>query len=103
MATKKKKRKSPRSVRGLSTLDDFLKDHGKREEFEAIAIKEVLAWQLAQAMKAGNLSRKRLAERMGTSRSQVSRLLDPNDGNVTLTTLQRAANIVGRSLRLELV
>ena len=69
----------------------------------AVAIKEVLAWQLGEAMKAGKLSRNRLAQRMGTSRSQVSRLLDPKDGNVTLTRLQRAARIVGRSLRLELI
>ena len=76
---------------------------GKLEEFEAVAIKDVLAWQIADAMKAQKLSRKRLAERMGTSRSQVGRLLDPKDGNVTLATLQRAARIVGRTLRLELV
>jgi len=63
----------------------------------------VLAWQIAEAMKARNLSRKRLAERMKTSRSQISRLLDPKDGNVTINTLQRAAKIVGRTLRLELV
>jgi transcriptional regulator with XRE-family HTH domain len=44
-----------------------------------------------------------MAERMNTSRSQVSRLLDPKDGNVTLATLQRAARIVGRTLKLELV
>ena len=103
MSTKKKKKATPRSARGLSTLDDLLKENGKLEEFEAVAIKEVLAWQLGEAMRAGNLSRRRLAERMGTSRSQVSRLLDPTDGNVTLATLQRAAKIVGRSLRLELV
>ena len=54
-------------------------------------------------MKTLKLSRKGLAERMGTSRSQVSRLLDPADGNVTLLTLQRAAEIVGRKVRLELV
>ena len=47
--------------------------------------------------------RKGLAERMGTSRSQISRLLDPKDGNVTLLTLQRAAEIIGRKVRLELV
>jgi|SRR5258708_6706105 predicted XRE-type DNA-binding protein len=91
-----------RSVKGLSTLDDFLAEEGKLEEFEAAAIKEVLAWQLAEAMKAQNLSRKRLAERMQTSRSQIKRLLDPKDGNVTLATLQRAARMVGRTLRLEL-
>jgi len=99
----KKKKGAPRSVRKLSSLDDFLRQEGKLEEFEAVAIKEVLAWQIAEAMKATNLSRKGLAERMGTSRSQIGRLLNPKDGNVTLTTLQRAARIVGRSLRLELV
>ena len=97
------KRKTPRSTGELTTLDDVLKEEGKLEEFEAVAIKEVLAWQIAAAMKQQNLSRKRLAERMGTSRSQISRLLDPKDGNVTIATLQRAAKIVGRSLRLELV
>lgn len=103
MTIKKKKKAAPRSASSLSSLDDLLKQDGKLEEFEAVAIKEVLAWQLGEAMKAGNLSRRRLAERMKTSRSQVNRLLDPKDGNVTLATLQRAAKIVGRSLRLELV
>ena len=98
-----RKKKTPRSTGKLTTLDDVLKEEGKLEEFGAVAIKEVLAWQIAAAMKQQNLSRKRLAERMGTSRSQISRLLDPKDGNVTIATLQRAAKIVGRSLRLELV
>lgn len=97
------KRKTLRTPAKLTTLDAFLKQEGKLEEFEAVAIKEVLAWQIGEAMKAQNLSRKRLAERMNTSRSQVSRLLDPKDGNVTIATLQRAARIVGRTLRLELV
>jgi antitoxin HicB len=100
---KKVSKKPARSAAKLSTLDDFLKEDGKLEEFEAVAIKEVLAWQLGEAMKAHSISRKRLAERMKTSRSQVGRLLDPKDGNVTLATLQRAAKIVGRKLRLELV
>jgi len=98
-----KKKKTPRSTDELATLDEFLKGEGKLEDFEAVAIKEVLAWQITEAMKSQNLSRKRLAERMGTSRSQIGRLLDPKDGNVTLATLQRAARIVGRTLRLELV
>jgi antitoxin HicB len=101
--TKSKKKKSPRSAARLSTLDDFLKEEGKLEEFQATAIKEVLAWQIAEAMKANNISRNGLATRMKTSRSQIARLLDPKDGNVTLATLQRAARMVGRSLRLELV
>ena len=100
---KRKRKRAARSTAGFDTLDDFLKEEGKLEEFQAVAIKEVIAWQIAEAMRKSNLSRKRLAERMNTSRSQVSRLLDPKDGNVTLTTLQRAATIVGRKLRLELI
>jgi antitoxin HicB len=95
--------KKTRSSKAFSTLDDFLEGEGTREAFQAVAIKEVLAWQIAEAMKAQGLTRKRLAERMGTSRSQVSRLLDPTDGNVTLVTLQRAAELLGRKVRLELV
>lgn len=98
-----KKKKPARSAATLTALDDFLQEQGKRDDFEAVAIKEVLAWQIGEAMREGNMSKNRLAQRMKTSRSQVSRLLDPKDGNVTLTTLQRAATIVGRRLRLELV
>jgi antitoxin HicB len=101
--TKARKKKTPRSLATFSTLDDFLREKGKLEEFQAIAIKEVLAWQIAEAMKAKNISRSGLATKMKTSRSQIGRLLDPKDRNVTLATLQRAARMVGRSLRLELV
>jgi antitoxin HicB len=94
--------RKPRSTKRCATLDDHLGKDGTRAEFQAIAIKEVLAWQIEQAMKAQGLSRKRMAERMGTSRSQISRLLDPRDGNVTLATLQRAAVMLGRTVRLEL-
>jgi antitoxin HicB len=59
----KKKKAAPRSARSLTSLDDLLKQDRKMEELEAIAIKEVLSWQLGEAIKAGNLSRKRLAER----------------------------------------
>lgn len=95
--------KAQRNTDGFTTLDDFLGEEGTREAFQAVAIKEVLAWQIRQAMESEHLSQKRLAEKMGTSRSQISRLLDPADGNVTLATLQRAAEILGRTLRLDLV
>ncbi len=93
----------PRSVEGFTTLDDVLDQQGTREAFQAVAIKEVLAWQIRQAMESEHLSQKKLAAKMGTSRSQISRLLDPTDGNVTLTTLHRAAEILGRKVRLELI
>jgi predicted XRE-type DNA-binding protein len=86
-----------------STLDDFLQEEEVLEAFEARAIKEVVAWQLQQAMKQRKLSKARMAAAMGTSRTQINRLLNPDDGNVTLATLQRAALVVGRKVRLELV
>ncbi len=92
-----------RSIEGFNSLDDYLDTEGKREAFQAVAVKEVLAYQIEQTMKAQKMSRKRLADRMGTSRSQISRLLDPTDGNVTLNTLQRAAAILGCKVRLDLV
>src|ERR1700677_4458658 len=95
--------KKPRSTEGFSTLDDFLGEEGVREAFQAVAVKEVLAFQIEEPMKVQKLSRRRLAERVGTSRSQIGRLLDPKDGNVTLATLQRAAEMLGRKVRLDLV
>jgi antitoxin HicB len=95
--------KRRRSTKGFPTLDDYLAAEGTREKFQATAIKEVLAWQLEQAMKEAGLSRSALAERMHTSRSQLNRILDAKDGNVTLETLMRAARVVGRELRSKLV
>lgn len=85
-----------------SSLDDFLKDEGIFDEAQAQAVKEVVAWQLAEAMKARSLTKARMAALLKTSRSQLDRLLDPKN-DVTLSSLQRAAAIVGRKLRIELV
>jgi antitoxin HicB len=86
-----------------SSIDEFLKKEGVLEEFQARAVKEVIAWQLAQAMKERKLSKRRLAALMHTSRTQIDRVLDPQDGNVTIETLQRAAKIVGRKVQVELI
>jgi antitoxin HicB len=86
-----------------STLDDFLKEEGIYEEAKTQIAKEMIAWQLEQAMKKKGLTKKRMAELMETSRTQVDRLLNPKDHNVTLATLEKAAAVVGRQVRLELV
>jgi hypothetical protein len=86
-----------------STLDSFLQEEGVLGEFQAKAIKEVIAWQLAEAMREKKLSKRGLAALMRTSRTQVDRMLDPNNGNVTIETLQRAAAVVGRRVQLQLV
>jgi DNA-binding Xre family transcriptional regulator len=85
-----------------STLDSFLKEEGVLEEFRAAAVKEVIAWQIQQAMKKKKLTKNKMAELMQTSRAQLDRLLDPEQGNVTLDTLHRAAHVLGRELRVEL-
>ena len=86
-----------------STLDSFLESEGVLAEFQAKAIKEVIAWQLAAAMQECKLTKTKLAQLMQTSRTQINRVLDPEDGNVTIETLQRAAALVGRRVQLELV
>jgi plasmid maintenance system antidote protein VapI len=85
-----------------SSVDDFLKEEGIFEEAQAHAVKEVVAWQLAKAMKKRNLSKNKMAALLKTSRSQVDRLLDAKD-DITLSSLQRAAAIVGRRVMIELV
>ena len=86
-----------------STFESWLDEHGIRADVTAAAVKSVIAEQLTAAMKAQGLSKTAMAARMHTSRAQLDRLLDPQNGGVTLETLQRAARIVGRELRLDLV
>jgi plasmid maintenance system antidote protein VapI len=85
-----------------TSIDDFLKEEGVFEEAQAQAVKEVVAWQLAQAMKKRKISKNKLATLLKTSRSQVDRILDPKN-DITLSSLQRAAAMVGRRLMIELV
>jgi antitoxin HicB len=85
-----------------SSLDDFLREEGIFEEAQAQAVKEVVAWQLAEAMKKQKISKNKLATLLKTSRTQVDRILDPKN-DITLGSLQRAAAMVGRRVRIELV
>ena len=85
-----------------SSIDDFLKAEGIFEEAQAEAIKEVVAWQLAEAMKKQKISKNKMATLLRTSRTQVDRLLDPKN-DITLGSLQRAAAMVGRRVLIELV
>lgn len=84
------------------TFDEFLVEQGVLGTCEERAIKEIIVEQLAEAMKAQGITKSAMAERMRTSRRQLDRLLDPATPSVTLETLRRAANAVGRTLRVEL-
>lgn len=86
-----------------STFESWLDEQGLREEVTAAAIKEVIAAQLAAEMKKKGITKARMAEMMETSRAQIDRLLDPKNNSATLETLMRAAKVLGRQLRLELV
>jgi antitoxin HicB len=86
-----------------SSFDSFLEEEGLLDEVEASTIKKVIAWQLAETMKAQGVSKKAMAERMGTSRSQLDRLLDPRNPHVHLTTIARAARAVGKRLQIDMV
>jgi antitoxin HicB len=86
-----------------STFSEFLKDEGTYDHSSAIAVKRVLAFQLEQAMAKEHLSKNQMAKRMNTSRSQLDRILDPENPNIQLDTIMKAASVLGRELHLELV
>jgi antitoxin HicB len=85
-----------------SSIEGFLKEEGIFEETQAQAVKEVVAWQLAEAMKKQKISKNKMAVLLKTSRTQIDRLLDPKN-DITLSSLQRAAAVVGRRVSIELV
>jgi antitoxin HicB len=95
-----KSRKNPHEG---STFSSFLDEMGIRDEVESYAVKSVLAWQFQEAMKARKMSKKKMAEQLRTSRTQVDRLLDPRNDAVSLRTLDRAARAIGKRVRLNLV
>ena len=72
------------------------------ESSTAVALKRVIAWQIAQEMKAQKLTKTELAKRMHTSRAALNRLLDENDASLTLTTLASAAAALGKKVNLQL-
>ncbi|HVC46237.1 MAG TPA: helix-turn-helix transcriptional regulator [Terracidiphilus sp.] len=98
-----KRRTGKRFDHSGSSFDSFLDEAGILDEVDAVAIKRVLAWQISQAMKAGHVTKKSMAEKMGTSRSQLDRLLDPKNSAVNLETIARAARAVGKRLRIEMI
>lgn len=85
-----------------SSFESFLEEEGVLAEVDEAAIKRVLAWQIEQEMVAHGLSKSDLARRMETSRTQVDRLLDPDNAGVTLHTLHKAAAVLGKRLRVTL-
>jgi oligoribonuclease NrnB/cAMP/cGMP phosphodiesterase (DHH superfamily) len=87
-----------------SGFDDFLKEEGILEETQAAAVKKVVAFQIWKIMKTNKISKSRMTMRMRMkSRTQLDRLLDPSNRSVTLLTLEKAANALGKRLEIQLV
>lgn len=86
-----------------SSFETFLEEEGILETVDEAAVKEVIAWQVAQGMASLKLSKSAMAEAMKTSRTQVDRLLDPTNTGVALHTLYRAAAVLGKRLKVEFV
>jgi antitoxin HicB len=85
-----------------SDFEDFLRDEGRLEEATAIALKRVIAWEIQQAMEKANVTQAEMARRMHTSRAVIRRLLDRDDPSVTLTTISKAANALGKNVVVKL-
>lgn len=85
-----------------STFDSFLEEQGILAETTERAVKHVIAWQLGEIMAKEKITKVEMALRMAVSRSQLDRILDPDDDAMTLATLTKAAKAVGRKLKLEL-
>jgi predicted XRE-type DNA-binding protein len=98
---KKHERIDPARAGGY--FDDFLKEEGMFEDANAHAVKQVVSWQIAEEMKRQGLTKVEMAKRMGTSRSSLNRLLDPENDALALSTLMRAAMILGKELQVSLV
>ena len=86
-----------------STFDDFLEEEGIKDEVENGSIKKIIAFQLQETLKNEKLTKTELAKKLETSRAAVDRLLDPYNESVTLFTLKKAASIVGKKIKMELV
>ena len=84
------------------SLEDMLESTGEREEVYGEAVKRVIAWQLEEARKAVGLSKSDVADRLGTRRSQLERILDPANVSVSLSALERTARAVGKRLKIEI-
>jgi antitoxin HicB len=85
-----------------SDFDSFLEEEGILQEVEQAAVKRVLALRLSELMAEQQLTKTEMARRMATSRAALDRLLDPNNKSVTLETMERAAQVLGKHLHLTL-
>jgi hypothetical protein len=93
-----RQKRTPNAIHSGSTFDSFLEEEGILQEAETVAMKRVLAWQFEQAMQKQKKTKVAMARQLRTSRSQLDRLLDPQNASVTLDTIARAAKVLGKRI-----
>lgn len=98
--TTRKRRKNHHHGNSFAGL---LREEGIYEEVEAAAIKKVISAALAKQMERRGVSVSALAQKLGTSRAALNRVLDEDNTSITLTTLSRTAAALGCRLNLEIV
>ncbi len=91
-----------RNVHVGSDFDEYLREEGVFDETQAVAVKRVLAFQLELDMKKARLTKTAMAKRMGTTRAQLDRLLNPENPSTTLATLVKAAGALGKRVKISL-
>ena len=88
---------------GWTSLDEFLDERGySRGGHRACDQARHSSCSSRKRWREKKLSKARMAEMMETSRAAAARILDPEEYNVTLDTLARAAKVLGRRLSIEL-
>jgi DNA-binding Xre family transcriptional regulator len=86
-----------------SSFETFLEEEDIKDEVETNAVKRIIALQMQENLRQKNLTKTELAAQLETSRAAIDRLLDPYNEAVTLVTLKKAASIMGKKIKLELV
>jgi predicted XRE-type DNA-binding protein len=86
-----------------SSFDDFLEDEGILTEGEAEAIKRIISWQISEYLKESGIKKSVFAKTLGTSRSQLDRLLDPENTSLNLNTLTHAVKAMGKKVEFKLI
>lgn len=85
-----------------SSFEDFLKEEGILEEIDILATKQIIALEIAQMMEKKHISKSEMARRMRTERTAVYNLLNPKK-DCKLTTIAKAAKVLGKKVKLQLV
>jgi len=85
-----------------SNFDAFLEEEGILEEVSAKAHKRLISLQLANIMEKNKITKTNLAEKLNTSRSQLDKILDPENTAISIEVLEKIAHAVGKKLHIEL-